>query len=213
MDYPLVSAIMLAGRHSHAELDFAIKCFNFQTYPNKELIVVNSHNIPISIDGVNVVNTGAAMPAGMARNIGLAAAHGKLFAQFDANCWHAPNRLEAQIATMAENDAQVSLLASSLSYSFVSGRALYQQNSRQAIVGSLVFVRPFQIEYAPYDKQEEIGLLEKMQKAKMTIITVPLPSLMCRLYYSDTPTPPTNQGMAENDFALIKSIVEDYRIS
>lgn len=218
--WPLVSAIMLAGRTTKADILSAIRCFRDQTYPYKELIIVN--NAPTQFDAVSLniqaerdifmVDTPFHLSTGMARNYGIAAANGRILAQFDPDHWFAPNRLESQIATMAENGSQVSVLTSTLSYSFGSGRATYLQNDKQVVLNTIVFVRPHSIDYPNIDKQEELGFLEKLQKVGIQILSMSAPELACKLYLTDGERikKPVNCGLSPEHFKLIKKIVKNY---
>jgi len=187
--YPLVSAIMLVGKCPLEDIKAAIKCFKSQTYPYKELIIINNAFSQYEASGLNIhaqhnifiVDTAVHMTAGMARNHGIAAAKGQIIAQFDADYYHHPNRIEAQIGAIIQNEAQVCVLTETLNYSYVSGRASYNTNDRKAILSTMVMIRPAAIDYADVNKNEEKSILEKMTKAEMKIISLPRPDLACKL--------------------------------
>lgn len=220
-DYPLVSAIMLAGRTSLPDVLSAIDCFRKQTYPYKELIIVNNAKTQFDAASLNIqaekdvflVDTPFHLATGMARNYGIAAANGRILAQFDPNYWYAPNRLESQVATLAGNEAQIIVLASTLAYSFGSGRATYNQNDKQAVLSTMLCVRPSGIDYPNVDRQEELGFLERMQQAGARLISMPAPELGCHLYLTDRDriTKPINCGLSSEHFKLIKKIVKGHR--
>lgn len=220
-EYPLVSAIMLAGRMPTAAIKAAIACFRAQTYPYKELIVVNNARTQFEASALNlraerdvmVVDTATPYSAGMARNYGISTANGRILAQFDANYWHAPDRLEAQVATMAQNGASVVVLTQTLRYSFISGRASLQSNDRNAILGTMLFVRPQGLDYPNADKQEEWGLLDKFQQAQAKVISMPTPGLMCKLCGVPGKMKPTNSGLSTEEFATIRKFLRNYRAS
>lgn len=187
--YPLVSAIMLVGKCPLEDVKAAIKCFKSQTYPYKELIIINNAFSQYEASGLSIhaqhnifiVDTAVHMTAGMARNHGIAAAKGQIIAQFDADYYHHPNRIESQIGAIIQNEAQVCVLTETLNYSYVSGRASYNTNDRKAILGTMVMIRPAAIDYADVNKNEEKSILEKMTKAEMKIISLPRPDLACKL--------------------------------
>jgi glycosyltransferase involved in cell wall biosynthesis len=222
-DYPLISAILLAGRTPVLDILAAIDCFRTQTYPYKELVIVN--NAPSQFDAaalniaaerdIFLIDTPMPYFAGMARNYGIAAANGKIIAQFDPDYWHAPKRLEIQVATLADNQAHVAVLTSTLAYSFVSGRGSYLTNERNAILGTMVFVRPANIDYPNIDKQEELGILEKMQKAEMKIISLPATELACKLYLTRDQQIRSLQpvGLTKPHASLLRRILKDRRVS
>ena len=188
-EYPLVSAIMLAGQCQQEDVIAAIKCFNSQTYPYKELIIINNAKNQFEASKLNIhaqkdifiIDTPIGLSAGMARNYGISAANGQILAQFDANYYHSPSRLEVQIATLIKNEAHVSVLTETLQYSFISGTARYNCNNKQAILGTMVLVRPRDIDYPNINKNEEKGFLEKLINAGMKTISIPKVDLMCKL--------------------------------
>jgi len=219
VDYPLVSAIMLAGRASTQDIISAIANFKQQTYPYKELIIVNNAKTQFDAAALNIqatrdvflVDTPFHLSTGMARNYGIAAANGRIIAQHDHNYWYAPNRLESQIATMANNEAQIVVLTSTLSYSFGSGRASYHKNDKEAILNTMVCVRPAGIDYPNIDKQEELGFIERMQQAGARLISMSAPELACYLYLTDRDriTKPVKCELSNDHFKLIKKILKD----
>lgn len=188
-EYPLVSAIMLAGQCPTEDILAAIRCFKAQTYPYKELIIVNNAKTQFEASKLNIhaqkdvfiIDTPIGLSAGMARNYGISSANGQILAQFDADYYHSPKRLEAQIATLAENEAHVSVLTETLQYSFISGRASYNRNDKNAILGTMVLVRPRDIDYPNVNKNEEKGFLEKLLKAELKVISIPKSDLACKL--------------------------------
>lgn len=220
-EYPLVSAIMLAGRTSIKDVLSAIKCFKAQTYPYKELIIVNNASNHLEASGFNIkaeqdiflIDTPFGLSSGMARNYGISAANGRILAQFDPDYWYSPNRLESQVATLAENNAHIAVLSETLNYSFTSGRATYQTNDRKAILNTMVFLRPSGIDYPNVERQEELGIIGKMQEEGMTIISMPTLELACKfqLTSGERVLKPTNCGLLAQHFKIIKRILKDRR--
>lgn len=191
-EYPLVSAILLAGK---ADIKHVIKtkqCFLDQSYPNKELIIVNNAKNPSSNqrlydlieNNIYVVDTPTYLNAGSARNFGVSTANGDLLAQFDANYWHHPDRLSIQILTLANNSSHASFLSETVEISFISGRLGYQRNPSQLILNSMVWVKPKKTHYPDVDNHEERGYVEALMKADYKVVKFSRPELMCKLYYS-----------------------------
>ena len=218
-EYPLVSAILLAGKASIKDVLAAIECFKVQSYPYKELIILNNARNQFEASGLNIkaekdiflVDTPTELYAGQARNYGIRAANGRILAQFDADYWHDPRRLETQIATLAENEAHICILSETLLYSYVSGRASMNTNEKAAILGTMVFIRPSNIDYPPVTKHEEFGILNKMVKAGMKPIAIAKPELCCKLLNTkgDRVHNPENNGLSKKNFQLVKIIVKD----
>lgn len=213
---------MLAGKMPVAAIKAAVACFKAQTYPYKELIIVN--NAPTQFEAaslnlkaerdVMIVDTATPYSAGMARNYGISTANGRILAQFDADYWHAPDRLESQVATLAQNEANVVVLTQTLRYSFISGRAAYQSNDRNAILGTMLFVRPQGLDYPNINKQEEFGLLDKFQQAGGKVISMPTPHLMCKLCGNPTAgVKLRNDGLPKEAVTLLRKALRSYRIA
>jgi glycosyltransferase involved in cell wall biosynthesis len=217
-EYPLLSAIMLAGRVQLEDILACIQCFNDQTYPYKELIIVNNtktqyeaSNLEIQAQSnIFILDTPSSLTAGMARNYGISASNGQILAQFDPDYWHAPSRLAAQVATMANEKAHICILASALKYSFVSGRASTYQNLKNALLGTMVFSRPAKIDYPDFEHYEEFGILHKMLQNNMRPIAMEKPELCCKLVLTNgkRQREPTNYNLTDEEFEIIKQIVD-----
>lgn len=195
-EYPLVSALMIVRRPRVKRLLRAIDCFKAQTYPYKELIIINNARTQFEASELNIeaqsdvfmVDTPSELVTGQARNYAISAANGQILAQFDMDCWHSPERLEAQIATMANNSAHICVLSKCLQYSFNSGRGSYWTNSKDAILNTMVFSRPANIDYPQVEKNEELGLLNRLLQAGLNVIAMDKPELVCKFHFSDSPT-------------------------
>ncbi len=214
-NYPLVSAILLAGNHPQPQITKAISCFRAQTYPYKELLIINNAHTQFEASGLNIqaepnvflIDTPYRFPAGLARNYGISAANGQILAQFDADYWHAPQRLESQIATMAANSAQVCMLTKTLSYSYYNQKLAYHTNKRGAALGTMVFVRPDKLDYPPADKGEEWGLLLKLNTAGYHPITMDKPNLACKLFGFTPKAVVKESTLTEEDTVLMTSML------
>jgi glycosyltransferase involved in cell wall biosynthesis len=218
-DFPLVSALMLVGRVPVPDVLAAIQCFREQTYPYKELILVNNARTQFDASELNIraerdvflIDTPNEVSAGMAKNIGIRAANGQILAQFDCDSWHDPQRLEAQIATLAENEAHVCLLSSTLLFSFISGRASLNINDKEAALSTMIFLRPADIDYPDAEKNEEYGMLDRLVQAGHKPIAMSKPELCCkfRLTTGDRVETPTNHGLTKKQFQVVKRILKD----
>ncbi len=208
-EYPLVSAMMLIRKSDVAELERAINCFEKQTYPYKELIIINNANTQFEASGVNIdarenvflIDTPSKLPAGSARNYGILAANGQILAQFDADCWHDPHRLEDQIQEMAKNSAHICMLSKGLSFSYNSGAANNWENDWNYILNTMIYVRPSNIDYSPVDKGEEYSILTKMLKSGMIATHLNKPEYICKIVPSGEP---------KNEITL-SSVSEQYK--
>jgi hypothetical protein len=86
-------------------------------------------------------------------------------------------------------------------------------NQKEAILGTMVFIRPAEIDYPPVEKHEEFGILDKMVKAGMKPIAIAKPELCCKLLLTsdeevDDPRDMENDGLTKRQFSLVKKIVK-----
>jgi|GEM_PF-996127 len=128
---PLVTAVMITGMHP-ARYDFArvaIKCFKKQTYPNKELLIIN-HGTKSLADGDGRlrqvrVRKKKSETVGDLRNLGLAHAAGDFVISWDDDDWHHPRRIETQMN--ARRDGAAVLLKNRIHHNFQNGSAGYDR--------------------------------------------------------------------------------------
>jgi glycosyltransferase involved in cell wall biosynthesis len=113
---PLISCVMVSRGHRYPAA-FAIDCYRRQTYANRELIIVSAsleEELPALIVQIGdpTIKYVQVAPAslGELRNISIAQAAGELICQWDDDDLSAPNRLEIQIAALAQSHSTVCYL-------------------------------------------------------------------------------------------------------
>jgi hypothetical protein len=152
-----VSAMMVTGKCEQREwlARGAVRCFEMQTHPEKELIIVNQGGRALGSEHPDVreilVPPGCRTTLGDLRNIGLAAASGDWVMLWDDDDWHAPERMAVQVAH-ARKDAVV-LLQSQIRYDFTSHTAFVYRTER-GIDGTLMHPRDVPFKY-PSDRRGE----------------------------------------------------------
>ena len=116
--YPLVSCLMVT-RERLALAQKAVECFCRQTYPNRELVIVNdaphdgleqwvnSLNDPL-IRYISLADEGK--PLGELRNLSFRNARGEYFSQWDDDDMSHPDRLMVQMSSMFAMHADASFL-------------------------------------------------------------------------------------------------------
>jgi len=108
---PLVSCIMPTyNRRSFIRL--ALTSFREQSYPNRELIVVDDGSDPIgdllsAQPGVRYVRLERRISIGAKRNLACGAATGEIIAHWDDDDWYAPDRLDMQVAPILRGEADI----------------------------------------------------------------------------------------------------------
>jgi glycosyltransferase involved in cell wall biosynthesis len=109
--YPLISCVMPTfNRRSFIPL--ALQCFRSQTYPRRELVVIDDGTDPVAdlLEGLPFV-TYRRLPErltiGAKRNLACHEAAGEFIAHWDDDDWYAPNRLELQVAPLLAGTADL----------------------------------------------------------------------------------------------------------
>lgn len=87
----------------------AIREWQRQTYPSKQLIVVtDGEQLRINpVPGVHIVHLDGRHSVGAKRNIACEIARGGIIAHVDDDDWYAPERLERQVALLESSRARV----------------------------------------------------------------------------------------------------------
>jgi glycosyltransferase involved in cell wall biosynthesis len=97
----LVSCLMpTRGRPALARQ--ALACWLAQTYPWRELVIVDDRDDPsfpdgLHLDGVQYHMLERRLSVGAKRNIACSRAQGQIFCHFDDDDWSAPERIESQL--------------------------------------------------------------------------------------------------------------------
>lgn len=131
---PLVSCLCVTERRVKF-LKRAIRCFQAQTYPNKELVVVYKDNDPdthaylgeLHGDGLRPVRVenGPGLTLGDLRNKAVEHSRGDYFCNWDDDDWYHADRLRVQVACLRDNYQDAALLSNLLMYDEGSGQAYF----------------------------------------------------------------------------------------
>ena len=92
---PLVSCLCVTEGRS-AFMPWLLWCFDRQTWPHRELVIVDSSREPFQMigrDDVRVVSVSPGRTVGSKRNIALQASQGAMITWFDDDDWHHPHKL------------------------------------------------------------------------------------------------------------------------
>jgi glycosyltransferase involved in cell wall biosynthesis len=90
-------------------LTMALACFRQQTYPERELIVVDDGVVhpadrdEVEMAGGFLIRVDPGTPLGTKLNVGVAAARGPLCQKMDDDDWYAPEFLETMVGAVAEH--------------------------------------------------------------------------------------------------------------
>lgn len=109
---PLVSVI-LTTRDRPRFLPLALACYQHQTYPERELIVVDDGEpFPASAEAVaavggQLIRVDPGTPLGTKLNHGVSAARGPLCQKMDDDDWYAPRFIETMVSALLDHSAVV----------------------------------------------------------------------------------------------------------
>jgi len=125
---PLVSCLMPTRDRRHFAAQ-AIKYFQAQDYPNRELVIVDDGADPVgdlAADEGNIRYFRLARPRsiGAKRNLACEAARGDVFVQWDDDDWHGPDRLAYQLLDLILGTADATGLVQGMLLDLASGRFL-----------------------------------------------------------------------------------------
>lgn len=98
----LVSCLCVtSGRE--AFMPWLVWCFDRQTWPTKELVVIDGSSVPFAPKGrpdIRVIATPTSTSVPEKRNLALQAARGRVVAWFDDDDWQHPERIERLVAIL-----------------------------------------------------------------------------------------------------------------
>lgn len=214
MELPLISAVLVTKGQPLTNLIRTIDCFRNQTYESKELVVVgNNYELSQAVDvsGLTLIDIPDYYSLGLARNYGIEASKGSIIAQFDADYFHAPDRLSIQISTMANQGAHVVMLSKTLQYSGISNIARYNRNDKEAVLETMLFIRQNELSYQNRDRGLELQLLNDLSKVGASIVTIDKPELCCKLVSDLGHADIQNSDLSEDHYTILQEIIRQMR--
>ncbi len=141
----LVSAIMpTRGRPAFAAA--ALECFQAQTWPERELVIVDDDDAPsfgVPPAGVQYHRVTRKMTIGAKRNLACSRAAGALLIHWDDDDWSAPGRMEDQVRRIISGGAYITGYHSMLFEDEAGGRWKYRGFAGYALGTSLCYTREF----------------------------------------------------------------------
>jgi len=142
-DRPLVSCIMpTANRRRFVEK--AIRYFERQTYPNRELIIVDDGGSPVGDlahgnERIRYIRLDRPATVGAKRNLACEQARGAIIAHWDDDDWYAPHRLDYQVEAIARAPEAICGVSDLVYYDLQRRRAfryVYPRGQRPWLAGN-----------------------------------------------------------------------------
>lgn len=188
---PLISCLCVT--HNKPDLLLrAIRCFQAQTYANKELIILyetsdaETARLVVSLyePDIHIVPIDAKpkLTLGELRNESIRHCHGDYFCQWDDDDWYHPKRLEIQFKAIQLTGKQASVLTHWLLFDTIMRKAYcsHQRLWEGSLMCQTTIART-QIRYPPYGRGEDNQFMAELN-AQYDIIHLPLPMLYVYTY-------------------------------
>lgn len=131
---PLVTCICVTDRRV-SFLKTAIKCYQHQTYSNKELLIVyriednETRNYIHQLNDPSIRSLSIAsenhLTLGEIRNMSISASNGEYFCQWDDDDWYHSYRLEHQLNSVLKSGKECSVLMRLLFYDAINSKAYF----------------------------------------------------------------------------------------
>lgn len=127
---PWITCVCVS-RNRPTFLKRAIRYFQFQTYPRKDLVIVHEGNTEVwndpSLDLENItiveITAGATLTLGERRNLSIQHAKGDYFCQWDDDDWFHNKRLEIQMDRLGSSGKPAGVLSRLILYDCLSQQA------------------------------------------------------------------------------------------
>lgn len=212
----LVSCLMVT-RNRRQFVKRATRAFQQQTYPNRELIVLDDgQDDTVSfVKGLNDTKIRYVRPEddslrlGELRNLAVQAANGEFIMQWDDDDWYHPNRIRVQLAALRYTDSQFCFLSRWML--FWPARGIFVYSKELCWEGSILGLRTGMPKYPPLARGEDSALVQQVLNSSARVCFVDHPDL-----YAYTVHGANTYGddhFASNIFAVHSGKIEQEKVS
>jgi glycosyltransferase involved in cell wall biosynthesis len=190
--FPLISCLCVT-RNKVEFLSRSISCFESQTYPHKELIIVyesddlNTRQLLHSVNSEKIkpieLLTARKMPLGDIRNTAIEKSSGEYLCQWDDDDWYHERRLEIQMKAILNSFKPASALTNWIVFNAIKDNAYISPT--RIWEGSILFRKDIisdDIRYESVSKGEDTILINKMLACNY-IYPVLTPSLYIYVFH------------------------------
>lgn len=188
---PLLSCLCVT-RHKPALLQRAIRCYQLQTYPNKELVIIyetddaESARVVAALTGPDIwpvaIPHQPKLTLGELRNESIRQCRGEYFCQWDDDDWYHPSRLEIQFNALRRTGNQACALTHWLMFDTRTQQAYCSH--RRIWEGSILChtaIARTTIRYPPYCRGEDNQFIADLY-AQYSFCHLSLPMLYVYTY-------------------------------
>ena len=205
---PLVSMVCVTYNRAKY-LPMAIRCFEQQTYPNLELIIVDdgTEQIELPADSrIRYIRLNERATTGAKRNIGAAVARGEIIASLDDDDWSSPHRIEDQVQRLVRSNKAVTGYNETIRYDEQTGRVykniaaypFHASGTSQCYLKKWWEENPF-----PDVNCGEDTEFSRVAIMSDQLVTVPLGKMIVARKHSTNTSPAPLQGLKEVSTAEI----------
>jgi glycosyltransferase involved in cell wall biosynthesis len=188
---PLISCIM-PTHNRRAFIGLALACFDAQTYPSRELVVIDDGSDPVGDllegrPGVRYARISTRITLGAKRNLACEIAQGDLIAHWDDDDWYNPRRLSEQIAPLLAQQCDITGLVTThvLEMPFarfwtLSGDLHHRMFMGDVVGGTLMFAKSLLrqgIRYPEMNLAEDAALIRQFTQRRKRVQRIPDPGL------------------------------------
>jgi glycosyltransferase involved in cell wall biosynthesis len=192
--HPLISCVCIT-KNDQALLARAVACFQAQSYPNKELIIVyesnNTHTgayiRQLSAPDVitHEVDISLGLTLGDLRNMSIGLSRGEYFCQWDDDDWYHQDRLACQMDLLLKSGKPAAMLVFWTVYDAKSNCTY--RSALRPWEGSILCKKSIikgALKYSSWKKGEDNYLMKKLMKRKL-IYPVVMPNLYIYVYHGN----------------------------
>lgn len=188
---PLVSCIM-PTHNRRAFVELTLQCFQAQTWPSKELVVVDDGTDPVGDllegrPGVRYARVPCRMTIGAKRNLACEMAQGEFIAHWDDDDWYSPRRLAEQMAPLMTQQCDATGLVTthvlempSARFWTLSGNLHQRMFMGDVVGGTLLFPKSLLrqgFRYPEMNLAEDAALIRQFSQRRKRIQRVADPGL------------------------------------
>ena len=190
---PLVSCLMVTRRDVR-RIAIAMKCFLYQDYPHRDLLIVTDNNSPEltslvaenSAQHVRLVEAPGGLTLGDLRNFAAARANGEIVCQWDDDDLYDPHRITASVEALTRDDGAAVLLEQWLVW--WPARRVISLSKRRLWEGSLVMWKRHHGIYPALSRQEDTRFMQNLAP-RAVLIALNAPELYLYVIHGDNTWP------------------------